>query len=126
MGILRNASIEEDDLSACTRGVSRIVRHHYDCDALVIQGGKKIEYFSTTFGVEIAGRLISQDYGRFVDESPRDRNSLALSAGELVRLMVESVSEPYSGEGLSGTLSYLGVGAASLAGPIDERHGDIP
>ena len=36
-------------------------------------------------GVEVAGRLIGQQHQRPVDERPRDRHPLLLTAGQLVR-----------------------------------------
>ena len=43
--------------------------------------------FITGLGIEIAGRLIGQDDGRTIYQGARDRDSLALAAGEFVGLV---------------------------------------
>ena len=43
--------------------------------------------------VELAGRLVGQDQDRLLDQRPGDRHALLLAAGELVRPVVEPVSQ---------------------------------
>src|SRR5205085_5915315 len=44
--------------------------------------------------VEVRERLVEQDHRRVVDERPRDRDALLLSARELVRESLAELSEP--------------------------------
>jgi len=55
--------------------------------SLGVQLVHKGHYFITGLGIEIAGRLIGQDDGRTIYQGARDRDSLALAAGEFVGLV---------------------------------------
>ena len=44
-------------------------------------------------GVQVAGRLVAEDDRRVVDERPRDRDALLLSAGQLARGMAHPVAQ---------------------------------
>ena len=51
--------------------------------------------------VEGAERLVEQERPRRVDDRPRERDALALAAGELTRLAVAEALEPHEGEHLA-------------------------
>ena len=43
--------------------------------------------------VEIPGRLVRQQYRRFINKRPRDRNALSLAPGQLARQTIEIIME---------------------------------
>ena len=43
--------------------------------------------------VEVAGRLVGEEERRLGDQRARDRDALLLAAGELARLVVETIAE---------------------------------
>ena len=51
--------------------------------------------FFRRFRVEVACRLVRDDNMQIVDQRPRNRDTLPLAAGKLVRLMLGSVAESY-------------------------------
>jgi hypothetical protein len=72
-------------------------------------------------GVEVAGRLVGEQQGRMVDERPRDRDALLLTARQLVREVVElgrEADEPQDVRHLAADL--LAVLAEHL-----QRVGDV-
>ena len=52
--------------------------------------------------IEIAGRLIHNDDGGTGGQGPSDRHALLLTAGELIGLVPEAMSEPHQVEQLLG------------------------
>ena len=56
------------------------------------------------FGVEVAGGFVGEDDGGLVDEGAGDGDALALTAGELVGLVVHAGLEADGGEGSFGAL----------------------
>src|SRR5258708_27059706 len=87
-----DASIDDLDTPARARRDRRIVRDEDDrflpCERL-----ENIDDLGTCSLIEVAGRLISQHQRRIVDERPRDRDPLSLTAGELVRPEFGTVAE---------------------------------
>ncbi len=55
--------------------------------ALLIKAFEKRHDFFAGLGIEVAGWLVGQDDRRIVDQRAGDRDALALSAGEFVRLV---------------------------------------
>jgi hypothetical protein len=72
-------------------------------------------------GVEVAGGLVGEDDGGVVDQGAGDGDALALSAGELVGLVVHAGFEVDVAQGLFGALDALGGGGAV----VDERQLDV-
>ena len=72
------------------------VRNENNCVSALIQIFEKRHDFIAGFRIEIAGRLIGQNDGWIVYQGPRDRDALALTAGKLVRLMVQTITSPTS------------------------------
>src|SRR4029079_5226633 len=64
--------------------------------------------------VEVPGRLVGKEDGRFADDRTGDRHSLALSSGELRGAVVEAMAESYSYEGPARAFAALGRGDARV------------
>src|SRR5262245_13361489 len=60
--------------------------------------------FFARFGIEIAGRFVGQNDGRIVYQSARDRDALALTAREFVRLVVQTITESHLPQHVRGAL----------------------
>ena len=67
-------------------------QEHRDA-ALRIQPLEDLHDLDARARVEVAGRLVRQDDGGFVDQRPRDRHALLLAAGQLVGKVVGAVAE---------------------------------
>src|SRR6185369_12166573 len=68
--------------------------------------------FDAGFGVEVASGLVGQDDAGAVDEGAGDGDALALSAGELVGLVVHAAVEVDVVQGFLGALdAFIGRGA---------------
>ena len=72
-------------------------------------------------GIEIAGGFISQDDGRVTHQGTGDRHPLTFAARELVRPVLEAMSQPNSFEHLDG----LGSAAPTRDAVIQPSGGDI-
>src|SRR5690348_4418595 len=89
----RHQSVAKNDDPTSVRGDIGLVRHHDD--RLPVRG-EILEHLHDFFGrlrVEVAGWLVCQQNRWTIYERPCDRYSLALTAGELVRLVVHTVLE---------------------------------
>src|SRR5207248_9557744 len=80
------------------------VRNENNCVSALIQIFEKRHDFVTGLRVEISGRLIRKDNGWMIHQSPRDRDALTLTAGKLVRLMVQTIIEPHFPQHVRGAL----------------------
>jgi hypothetical protein len=58
-----------------------------------VQLAQQTEYGLPGSGVQVAGRLVRQQDRRFADHRPGHRHPLALTAGQLVREVVDAVAE---------------------------------
>ncbi len=75
-------------------GDIHFVRDQHDGDAaLHVQALENVHDLDARPRVEVAGRLVRQEDRRLVDECARDRDALLLAAGQLVRIVVQSVAE---------------------------------
>ena len=63
------------------------------CLASAVQFFKKREDFIAGFGVEIAGRFVSEKDGRVVDQGASNGDALFLAAGELIGAMLHALRE---------------------------------
>ena len=76
------------------RGEDRIVSDEDERGSLsTIQSEQEVEHVRAIAGVEIACGLICEHDGRAEDECAGERDPLLLSARELDRIMMHSVSE---------------------------------
>ena len=83
------------------------VRNENNCVSALIQIFEKRHDFITGFRIEIAGRLIGQNDGWIVYQGPRDRDALPLTAGKLVRFVVQTITEPNFPQHVRGALPAL-------------------
>src|SRR4051812_16176847 len=70
-----------------------LVRDHDDRVAARRELAEEVEDFAAGLRVEISGRLVGEQQRRLVDQRACDRDTLALTAGELVRLVVHAITE---------------------------------
>lgn len=87
------------DDSLTGRGCLRIVRNHYDrLVESIVQLAKHLQHYLGILRVEIAGRFVSQDDCRTIDDGARQGHALLLAAGKLKRFVVHLVLEPQHAE----------------------------
>ena len=89
---------------------------------LLVEVIEQAENLLARLAVEVSGGLVCEDDRRVVHERPCDRDPLALTAGELVRTMVEPIPE-------IDVLERALRSVAALVGrdtPINERELDVP
>lgn len=88
-----------------------IMRHHDDCTSvLLVKTAKDVHDFCTHFRIQVARRLIGQNYFRIAYYCTCDGHTLALSAGKLRRHVLHSVSQPDTFKNLFGTTCTLASG----------------
>ena len=75
-----------------------VVRHHDDRGALPVEAAEKIHDFAAHFTIEVTGRLVGEQNPGCAHQSPCDGYALALSAGELRRIVFYPVGEADSFE----------------------------
>ncbi len=68
-----------------------LVRDQHDGVALLVEPLEQPHDFDTGRAVEVSGRFVGQQNGRIVHQRPGDGHALALSAGELARLVVHAL-----------------------------------
>ena len=98
---------------------SWVTRH--DGVAVLVQALEEAHDFVAGGGVEGAGGLVGQQDRRVVHEGAGDGDALALTAGELVRLVVHAALEI---DLLHGELGHLEALVGGNAG-VDQRQLDI-
>ena len=76
-------AVVEHDLSLRAGGDQRVMRHHDDGGALLMQLAEQVEHNALVAFVEIAGRFVGQHQFRAVDQRPRDAHTLLLAPGQL-------------------------------------------
>jgi hypothetical protein len=77
----------------------------------------------TRLRVEVARRLVGEQQRRLVDERPRDRDTLLLAAGELIRMMLGPIGEAHRRQRIHRQLASL---RRRLHGTrIQQRHLDV-
>src|SRR5689334_15494810 len=96
--IVQNQAVAHDDVAFRIRGDVRFVRHHNDGNAAIVQLLKNSHDFDTGAAVEISCRLIRHHNFGIVDQRPRDRDPLLLSARELARVMILAPGQSDGGE----------------------------
>ena len=94
------------------------VGDEHDGVALLVEAFEQRHDFVTGGGIEVAGGLVGQQDRRVVDQGASDRHALALTAGELVGLVVHALFEIDLAHGEFGALEALFAGHAG----IDQRQ----
>ena len=74
--------------------------------------------------VERAERLVEQQHARAVDERARERDALALAAGQLDRPALADVGEPHHRQRVGGAPAALALAHALDAQPVGDVLGD--
>ena len=96
-----------------------VVRHEHEGDADVALDALQLElHLAAQLEVERRERLVEQQRARVVHERARERDALALAAGELARLALGEVAEPHDVEHLAHAPLELGrARIARMRGP---------
>src|SRR4029079_1159600 len=97
------------------------VGNENNCVSALIQIFEKRHNLIASFRIEISGRFIGQDDGWIVYQSPRDGDALALTAGKLVRLMIQTITESDLPQHVRRTLPAL----FRIDAGVNERKLDI-
>lgn len=85
----------------------RIVCYKYYGPSFSMKPLEQDQHLETGPGVEVSCRLVSQNHGRIVDQSPGNGHPLHLTAGHLVALVPQAVSQPYCLESTDRLLTAL-------------------
>ena len=104
-----NAPVAEaDEPGAVLRDV-HLVRDEDNRDAaLPVELLEDVHDLAARARIEVSGRLVREDDRRLIDERSRDRNTLLLTARQLVRKVVKAVAKPDDLERLHGAAVALG------------------
>ena len=97
VGVLRDVGLVGDDEDGVADGM-QVIEEGHD----LVAG----------LGVEVPGGLVGEDDGGVIDQGAGDGDALALSAGELVGLVVHARAEADGLEDGLGTGDALGGGCA--------------
>ena len=105
------------------RGDVGLVRDHDDGLPELVEPLKDREDLRARVGVEVPRRLVREDHRRIVEQRPRDRDALLLSAGELARAVPHPIAEadlPKRREGARAAIMSI---AAVHEGQLDVLDG---
>ena len=98
------------------RGQFRVVGHHHDGGALLVDVLQQLHHAARHLRVEVAGRFVGQQQARAAGQRAGDRHALLLTAGQRRGQGVRLVGEAYALQQLHRLLVRLGLGnAAHLA-----------
>ena len=127
--LLYGALAHEDNLVGDAHGLLLIVGDENRGDlGLLLNPPDLRAHFHAQAGVQIAQRLVQQQYIRLLDQGPGDGYTLLLAAGELSGLALEKVLDLYQpGDFLHG-LAAFGPGTAPAGFwmlPVCQGKGDI-
>ncbi len=86
------AAAQMDDL-VCPCRYGLIVRHHDDGQPVGMKLGKNLENLAACLLVEVAGRFVSEQDARAVDQCSGESNPLSLATGQFPRAMMSSILE---------------------------------
>ena len=114
------AVAEADEPGGEARDV-RFVRDDHDRGAFAVQFLEQRHQLDRGAAVERAGRLVGEQHFRVVDERPRDRDALLLSAGKLRRPVMHAVAKAHTRAGRS----TRGDRRSGCPAGIDHRQFDI-
>src|SRR6266508_6166642 len=91
--IIQDHPVSHHDIAPRVGGDVLLVRHHDDCDSALVEVLKNSHDLDTGSAVEVAGRLIGEQYLGIVDQRARNGHTLLLAAGELAGMMVLATGE---------------------------------
>src|ERR1051326_551311 len=104
-GIARDPPVPEHHHPGRVGGDIGFVGDHDDGLALHMQGLEHPHDLLARGAVEVSGRLVGEQNRGLVDQGPRDRHPLPLSAGELVGPVIHPVREAHAAERGAGALA---------------------
>src|SRR5690348_13572635 len=86
-------------------GDALIVGDDKQGDALFIEVFQEFHDFFAAGAIKVAGRLVSNDNAGLHSQSAGNGHALALAAGELIRPMLQPITQTHSLQALGGALS---------------------
>ena len=117
-----DAAVAHFDDALRVDGDVRLVRDEDDRDALLVQLLEERHHFDRRARVEVAGRLVGQDQRRLGHERAGDGHALLLAAGELARLVVETLAESDALQRRGGERARVALAAAAV---VEQRQLDV-
>jgi hypothetical protein len=109
--VLDELAVAERDQAVGVGGGDGVVGDHdHRLAELVYRAPQQLEHVGAGPGVEVAGRLVGEDDGRFGDEGTGDGDALLLAAGELGGPVGAAIAEA---DGVDQLLDPLLVGLAA-------------
>src|SRR5437868_8147146 len=100
-------AVSDSDHAVSIFGDVVLVRYYDDGVALRVQAVHQCHDLVSGLGIQVAGGLVGQDDRRVIDERARNRNALALTAGELIRLVHHAVFKVNGCQGFASSLYAL-------------------
>src|SRR3984885_6241070 len=87
-------AVEEVYLAVCVAGEARIVGHHADGRAFLVQLGEQLHHRFAILRVQVSGGLVGQQDGRRTGQRAGHSDTLLLTAGELRGVVAHAVRHP--------------------------------
>src|SRR6185437_4118989 len=97
--------VQQIDCSLGVPGMARIVCHHADRRARAMQLGQQLHHLITVIAVEIAGRLVRENDQWLACNRACNSDALLLTAGELRRIVIQTVRHSHSLESVERALA---------------------
>ena len=117
-------SVPDGEAARRARTDVRVVRDDDERVAGLVHAVEERKHLLARAGVEVAGGLVGEQQGRAVHERARDRDPLALAAGDLVREVIGPLREAHAPERLEGALASLAPRHAAVhEGELDVLGG---
>src|SRR5688572_4710321 len=89
--LVHDAAVEQLDRALRVPREARVVRHHADRAALLVQVAEQVHHRLAVRRVEVPGGLVREQDQRIAGERARDRDTLLLAARELARQVLRAV-----------------------------------
>src|ERR1700722_11282016 len=119
--ITEDPPVSDLDAPLHGRGHVVVVGDDHDGRSVPVQLAEQVQEGGAGGGVQVAGRLVGHDQGGPADQGPGDGGALLLAAGQLVRPVPGSVTEPDPLDGRLGQPAALGGPPA----PVEQALGDV-
>src|SRR5215510_15635886 len=88
------AVTEDDDALGVFRDVVFVRDNQQRDAAFAVEPLEDLHDLDRSAAVERASRLVGQDDRRVIDQRPRDRDALLLSARKLIRMIIFAIGQP--------------------------------
>ena len=119
--LVDDAAVEQVDAAVGVARVARIVRHHADGRAALMQLAEQIHHRFAALRIEVAGRLVGEQDDRLAGDRARHGDALLLTARELAGQVLGAMRHADALERRRDPL--LALGGAHAA--IGERQLDV-